>query len=185
MRLVLVPLAASLLAATPALAAGEAGPYVGVGVTHDNLATSGDDEGFGINGVGGTAFVGYNFDLGAKAYAGVEANFDLATAKIGDDVDGVEADHAFGASALLGYRLSESAAFYGRAGYQRGRATANIGGTEFSESRDGLRFGAGLQAGVTEKVAVRVEYNHTHFYGQDGDTGLNNNQAVVALVYGF
>ncbi|ABD25747.1 hypothetical protein Saro_1303 [Novosphingobium aromaticivorans DSM 12444] len=185
MRLVLLSLAASLVAATPALAAGDAGAYVGVGVTHDNLASSGDDEGVGINGVGGTVFAGYNFDLTSSVYAGVEANFDLATAKIGDDTDSLEADYAFGGSALLGFRPSDSTALYGRVGYQRGRGTLTVDGTEYSDSADGLRLGLGLQADLTEKLGVRVEYNHTHYYGENGSTGLNNNQAAVSLVYGF
>lgn len=185
MRLVLISLAASLVAATPALAAGDAGSYVGVGVTHDNFATSGDDEGLGINGVGGTVFAGYNFPLTTSTYAGFEANFDLSTAKVGDDTAALEADHAFGASALLGFRPSEATALYSRVGYQRGRATAMAGGVEVSDSADGLRLGLGLQADLNAKLGVRVEYNHTHYYGENGATGLNNNQAAVSLVYGF
>ena len=46
---------AALVVATPALAANS-GPYFGVGVTHDNVATGGDLEGAGINGIGGTVW---------------------------------------------------------------------------------------------------------------------------------
>jgi len=185
MRLVLISLAASLVAATPAFAAGDAGSYVGVGVTHDNVASSAEDEGLGINGIGGTVFAGYNFPLSASTYAGFEANFDLSTAKVGDASDAVEFDHAFGASALLGFRPSDATALYGRVGYQRGRATLVIDGDELSDSADGLRLGLGLQADLNDKLGVRVEYNRTHYYGENGDTGLNNNQAAVSLVYGF
>lgn len=185
MRLVLISLAASLVAATPAFAAGDAGSYIGVGVTHDNFASSDDLEGFGFNGVGGTVFAGYNFPLSTSTYAGFEANFDLATAKVGDNVDAVEADHAFGASALLGFRPSDNTALYGRVGYQRGRATELTNGVEVSDSADGLRLGLGLQADLNEKLGVRVEYNHTHYYGENGTAAVNNNQAAVSLVYGF
>lgn len=176
--------AVAAVASAPAFAANS-GPYIGVGVTHDNVAGGGDMEGLGINGVGGTVFAGYNFDLTSSVYAGVEANFDLATAKIGDDTDSLEADYAFGGSALLGFRPSDSTALYGRVGYQRGRGTLTVDGTEYSDSADGLRLGLGLQADLTEKLGVRVEYNHTHYYGENGSTGLNNNQAAVSLVYGF
>lgn len=182
MRLVLISLAASLVAATPAMASGG---YVGVGVTHDNIASSADSEGLGINGLGGTVFAGYNFDLSSKTYAGFEANFDLASAKVGDDSDAIEADHAFGASALLGFRPSDATAVYGRVGYQRARSTVVVDGDEFSGSADGLRLGLGVKTDLTEKLALRVEYNHTHYYGEDGADGLNNNQAAVSLVYGF
>lgn len=185
MRLVLISLAASLVAATPAFAAGDAGSYIGVGVTHDNFASSDDLEGFGFNGVGGTVFAGYNFPLSTSTYAGFEANFDLATAKVGDNVDAVEADHAFGASALLGFRPSDNTALYGRVGYQRGLATELTNGVEVSDSADGLRLGLGLQADLNEKLGVRVEYNHTHYYGENGTAAVNNNQAAVSLVYGF
>ncbi len=185
MRLVLISLAASLIAVTPASAAGDAGSYIGVGVTHDNIASSGDLEGAGINGIGGTVFAGYNFPLSTSTFAGFEANFDLSTAKVGDATDALEFDHAFGASALLGARPSENTALYGRVGYQRGHATYVDTGVEFSESADGLRLGLGLQADLNDKLGVRVEYNHTHYYGEDGFDGLNNNQAAVTLVYGF
>lgn len=182
--------AAAVAAATasPALAAADAGPYVGVAVTHDNISGTGAADGLGFNGVGGSAFVGFNFDLGTSAFAGLEANFDLASADV--DAARVEADHYFGVSGRLGFRPSDNVALYGRVGYQRGRATADKGlPTEVSDSADGLRLGAGVEANVTERVAVRVEYNHTHYYIDDTlvgpNTGLANNQAVVGVVVGF
>ena len=191
MRKVLLSLAAAgAVAASPAFAAAEPGPYVGVGVTHDNISGTQDAEGIGFNGIGGTVFTGYNLPIGGNAFAGIEANFDLSSAKVGDATGNVEARHAYGASARLGYRLSEGAALYGRVGYQRGRMTIDDGlATEYSASRDGLRLGAGLEANVTGNTAVRVEYNHTHYYRDKAvdpvDTGLANNQATVGLVVGF
>jgi opacity protein-like surface antigen len=51
-----------------------------------------------------------------------------------------------------------------------------------------LRLGAGLEANLTGNTAVRVEYNHTHYYRADTDpvdTGLANNQATLGFIVGF
>lgn len=189
MRSVAITLAAvAVAAATPAFAAAEAGPYVGIAVTHDNVGGTGDVEGLGLNGVGGSVYAGFNFDLGTTLFAGLEANFDLASAD--REIYGYEinADHAYGISGRLGYRLNPGAAIYGRVGYQRGRATLDDGTTEEHFGEDGLRLGAGVEANLSPRMAVRVEYNHTHYYLDDSagfDGGLANNQAVVGVVYGF
>lgn len=183
---------AALVVATPALAANS-GPYFGVGVTHDNVATGGDLEGAGINGIGGTVFAGYDLALSANTFFGVEANFDLASAKAGSADDRLEIDHAFGATARLGYNLNDNTALYGRIGYQRGRGTEIVDAEGFSTSLDGLRLGAGLETAVTDRISLRAEYNHTHYSFSDeleadlapAKAGLNNNQFSIAVSYGF
>jgi outer membrane immunogenic protein len=191
MRSVAITMAAIVAAATtPAFAAAEAGPYVGIAVTHDNVGGTGDLEGLGLNGVGGSVFAGYNLDLASNVFAGLEANFDLASADRELYGYKVEADHAYGISGRLGYRLSPGAALYGRVGYQRGRATVNDGTTEEHFGEDGLRLGAGVEANLNARVAVRVEYNHTQYYVDDSglgglDAGLANNQAAIGVVFGF
>jgi outer membrane immunogenic protein len=187
MRTVLISLAAVAVAtASPAFAAADAGPYVGVAVTHDNIATTGDAEGLGTNGVGGSAFLGYNLPVGSNVFAGIEGNFDLSSAAIGDDI---KADYAYGVSGRLGFRPADNVALYGRVGYQRGRVTTdNNQPTEEHSSADGLRLGAGVEANVSGNVAVRVEYNHTHYYLDTPagvNAGLANNQAAVGVVFGF
>lgn len=187
MRYIILSAVAALGFSAPAFAAADNGPYVGVGVTHDDINGTRSAKGLGIDGVGATAVAGYNMGFGS-AFAGIEANFDIAGGKLGDKTDGLYADNQFGISGRFGYHLSEGAALYGVAGYQRGRASAYSGGTKFSESRDGLRLGAGLEANLTGKVAVRFEYNHTNYYRASTDpvdTGLANNQAVIGLIYGF
>jgi len=191
-KFAIIAAAAAAVSAAPALAANS-GPYIGVGVTHDNVSGGGDLEGTGISGVGGTVFAGYDMPLSENTFVGVEANFDLASAKVGDDVDSVEVDHKFGASARLGVNVSEGVALYGRVGYQRGRASTTIDSVKTSESRDGLRFGGGIEAAVSERIAVRAEYNRTHFYPNADDKlaygsdniGLNNDQFSLAVVFGF
>lgn len=189
MRKLVFSLAASMAVATPALAAADAGPYVGAGVTYDSINGTQAAEGLGIAGVGGTVFAGYNLPVNGKVFGGIEANFNLASADVGDKTNGVKADNAFGASVRLGYDLSNTAAFYGRVGYQRGRASVYSGGTKTSGSRDGLLLGAGLEANLTQKVGVRVEFDHVNYYRDKAvdpaNIGLADNQATVAVVYGF
>lgn len=189
-KIAIVSAVAALAVATPALAANS-GAYVGVGVTHDNLHTAADIEGTGFDGLGGTVFAGYDFALSENIFAGVEANFDLSSAKTGNKTNGVELDHTFGASARLGYNVNSSTALYGRVGYQRLRGTTYVAGEKSVGSNDGLRLGAGLETAVTEQLSLRFEYNRTHFYEPKADrtpgitTGFNNNQFSIGVAYGF
>ena len=164
--------AVAAVASAPAFAANS-GPYIGVGVTDDNVAGGGDLEGSGINGVGGTVFAGYDMPLSENTFVGVEANFDLASAKYGDDATySEEVDNMWGATARLGVNLNDGVALYGRVGYQRGRASVTLLNEKVSESRDGLRFGGGIEAAVSEQVSVRAEYNRTHYYPTADDKAL-------------
>lgn len=64
--------AATFGIAASAQAADLAGPYVGGAVTHDSFGGSGDLEGLGLNGVGGSVFAGYNVPL-ASGFVGERA----------------------------------------------------------------------------------------------------------------
>src|SRR5687768_8514963 len=88
MRKFVLALAVSAAFATTAMAEDFSGPYIGTGVTLDNVQASGDLEGLGVSGLGATAFAGYDISLGTSAFVGLEANADLNTA----DVEDVEAD---------------------------------------------------------------------------------------------
>lgn len=198
-KIAIVSAVAALAVATPALAANS-GAYVGVGVTHDNFGGSADWENSenDVDGIGGTVFAGYDFKLSENVFAGVEANFDLASAKAGTKTNSFELDNAFGASARAGYNLNSSTALYGRVGYQRARttttSTSGTATTKKSTSYDGLRLGAGLETALTEQLSLRFEYNRTHYYltaaekkllaaGKKG--GYNNNQFSIGVAYGF
>lgn len=178
---------ASVAISTPAFAAAEEGPYVGVGITNGNFNGSDHAEGIGFGGVGATAFAGYNVPLG-KLFAGVEADFDLSTADVGTKVTGIEVRHAFGASARLGYHLSEKAALYGRVGYRRTHVYDYVESVRNSERRNAIRFGAGLEAKVTSNIAVRIEYSHARHDRTTIDgvkAGVDNNQGTIGVVFGL
>lgn len=188
-KIAFVAAAAAAVISAPAFAKG---PYIGLGVTHENVSTSADLEGLGLSGIGGTVLAGYSVPVSENVFVGVEANFDLSTAKLGD-TDGIEADHSFGVSGRLGTNLNEKTSLFGRVGYQRGRLSFIGDNVKESESFDGVRFGAGVQTAVSEKVSLRAEYSRTHYSlsKESRDDlapekgGYNTDQFSMAVVFGF
>ncbi|ABQ69359.1 hypothetical protein HY78_10450 [Rhizorhabdus wittichii DC-6] len=172
MKMIKIAAVAAALAATPAFAADFAGPYVGGGVTLDNVQGSGALEGVGFSGVGATAFAGYNLPVGASTFAGVEANIDLNTA----DAGGIEAKWGWGVGARFGYKLNDSTALYARAGYARGKIEV-LGSSGWG---DGVRYGAGLETRVTDSVSLRAEFTQTNY-----ESDIINNQGTLGIVFGF
>ena len=176
MRKFVLALAASAAFATPAAAEDFTGPYIGLGVTLDNVQGSGEAEGLGISGIGGTVFTGYDVALGTSAFVGVEVNADLNTADYDDGVNEIEADWGWGIGARVGYKLNESTALFVRGGYARNRVSVDdVGGWG-----DGVRYGVGVQTALTEKLSLRAEFSQFN-YEQD----LINNQGALSLSYGF
>lgn len=131
MRLVLLSLAASLVAATPALA-NEGRVEARGGVVWD----SNDSEA-----IGGIA-AGYDWDLGTMAFVGGEVSAD----KILNDGFKV----SFGASARLGARLGEASKLYAVGGY----ATENCDLCE-----ETWNLGAGYQRAFGPFYG-KIEYRH-------------------------
>ncbi len=197
-KIALVAAVAVAAVSTPAMANG---PYIGVGITHENTSTAGDLEGKGISGVGGTVFAGYSIPVGKTAFVGLEANFDLSSGEVFDVVSktGLENDHSYGISGRLGVNLNEKTSLYGRFGYQRGRHTATDAtdaakaAVNTKKSYDGLRFGAGISTAITEKVSLRGEYSRTHYSLDKAERvalapdegGFNNDQFQMSVVLGF
>ncbi|PTQ12166.1 hypothetical protein CLG96_06315 [Sphingomonas oleivorans] len=169
---VLIAAVAVAGAATAAQASDFNGPFIGGGATLDNVNGSGEFEGIGADGVGGTAFLGYDLPLG-RAFVGAEANIDLNTA----DAQGFEAKWGWGVSARAGYRIQDTTGIYGRIGYQRSKVGAEGFGSAWG---DGIRFGGGVETGITDSTSLRFELNHVNY-----ESDLKNNQAVVGVVFGF
>lgn len=163
---------AAAIVATPAFAADLAGPYVGGGVTLDNVQGSGASEGLGVSGLGATAFAGYNLPIGASTFVGVEANIDLNTA----DTTGFEAKWGWGLGARFGYQLNDSTALYARAGYARSKVEV-LGVSGWG---DGVRYGAGVETSVTGNVSLRAEFTQTNY-----EADIINNQGTLGIVFGF
>ncbi|MBF9152734.1 hypothetical protein [Novosphingobium jiangmenense] len=132
MRLVLISLAASLVAATPALA-NEARVEARGGVAWSN----GDSEA-----IAGVA-AGYDYDLGSTAFVGAEISAD----KI---LDGAANRVGVGFSGRVGAKIAEVGKLYAVGGYT----------TKFCELCDGTwTAGAGYQHSFG-KLYGKVEYRH-------------------------
>ena len=171
MKKLLVAAAFAALSVAPAQAQF-AGAYAGAGVTMDNVHLTGDFEGFGATGIGGTAFAGYDINMGGT-FAGVEGNIDLNTADV-EDV--VEAKWGWGVSGRFGFTVNKSTGVYGRVGYQRNKVSDGVD----SAWGDGVRFGGGVETAVATKAALRLEFSHVD-YEQD----VANNQVVAGLLMRF
>jgi len=174
-NLIALSAAAFAVVATPVAARDFTGPYIGAGANLDNVQTSGDIEGIGFSGIGGTAFVGTNVRMTDNIFVGAEANVDGYTADV-DSAD-VNANWGWGVSARAGFTLNDSTALYVRGGYARARASVGGAGSDWA---DGARYGVGVETGLTEKVTLRAEFSQFNF-----ESDLINNQVGLALSYNF
>lgn len=135
MRKIALVLAAAGAAtiATPAAAEGEVRAEVRGGVIwafDESEATLG-------------AAVGYDFDLGETAFAGVELSGDKVL------VDG--SDVAFGTTARLGARLGDNGKLFAAGGYTFGLD---------DDSGDAWNLGAGYHHKLGQSLYVGTEYRH-------------------------
>ena len=149
MKKIILPVLASLALATPALA-NEGRVEARGGVLWAN-GSSEDTWGMAV---------GYDFDLGSSAFAGVEVS--------GDKIGASGSKVAWGLNTRLGMKAGEGTRIFGAGGYT-------------TEACDGCEGQWGLGAGVEQKVSgpvyVKVEYRH--FFENDI---VVDSDAVVAGV---
>lgn len=158
MKKIVLAAAASLLFATPAFAAGFAGPRVGatVGIAGDDVFDT-DSATFGIE-------AGYDWDLG-KAVAGVQVEYQ-------NDFDG-DLGHELAATARIGGKASENALIYVTGGYSR----FDVG----PFSLDGVRGGIGAEFNVgTSGANIKVEQRYANY-----ELGAELFQTVVGVGFRF
>lgn len=151
MRLVLLSLAAAAAVATPALAnegrVEARGGVVWSGGNSDEIA--------------GIA-AGYDWDLGGKAFGGLEVS--------GDKILTSNTRVSLGVAARLGLKTSEAGKLYAVGSYQ----------TKFAKlGDDSVALGAGYQHALGSNVYGKVEYRHFFYDGNDA------NVAGVGLGYKF
>ena len=144
MKKIVLSLLASLAVATPALAneariEGRGGVFWGDGYTQD---------------VYGVA-MGYDFDLGTSAFAGVEVS--------GDKVADTGTKVAWGFTGRLGTKVGEKGKLYAASGY----TTETCSGC----NNDSVHLGAGYEQGFGNNLYAKVEYRHFFLYQnrQDGN----------------
>ena len=190
--LTLAALAAGL-AATPALAQGNApggfyigalGGYEGIDVdSADGTATaSADSAVYGIN-------AGYDLSLGS-AFVGVEG--ELSTSGNGTQFpssftgarDSLDANGQYYLGARAGVALTPGIAAYGKVGYTSlsTRAFTSSGSlAELKDNAGGLRFGGGVQVALPGPLEGRLEYRHSRYKDlADGTYGDATTDQVVA-----
>ncbi len=127
-KLAYVAMIAAMTAAAPAYAAGEGRVEARGGIAF----AGGQEEAF----IGGAA--GYDFDLGDKAFLGIEAGADKVL-QGGTDV-------LFSGAARLGVKASEKARIYA------------LGGYGIAGSQDDPFVGGGVQFNLGPKAYGKVEY---------------------------
>jgi len=130
--------------------------------------------GFNDDGVAYGVAAGYDFALGSKAFAGIEASADDSSTKecasdvlvLGDRTC-VSAGRDLSVVARLGYKLDDRNKIYALAGYANGRVKASYddgtGAVSASANGDGLRLGAGVQMGLGSNLYAKGEYRYTNY----------------------
>ena len=130
-------------------------------------------------GIFGSLFAGYGALAYKKFYFAAEANgtlsatesngynFEFIHKSFGHTV--IKLKNTIGISILPGYQFSPNTLFYGRAGLTNSTLqvnTADISLANFTKKRNGFRYGLGITQGITNRLALRMDYsrityNHT------------------------
>lgn len=150
------------------------GPYVGAygnysfsGRAHDEPTNNKVD----LDGFGGGAFAGYNYEFGNGLVGGVEGDVgyhDIHGSNAGTDVDG-----GVGGSlrARLGYAITPEILPYVTAGGAAQSVKVTEGGVSDRNTHLGWTAGAGVDFKVTENIFARGEYRYTDLGNKNYTTG--------------
>ena len=112
-------------------------------------------------------FAGFRMDLAKHFMIGVEMGTDLGNIKIGDNSHNeleIRGGTGFYALTRMGVNLS-NLTFYGQAGLMTRKYDISYNGTFVKENNAGQNitsaiFGLGVEARITDSIAVFTEYNH-------------------------
>lgn len=163
----LTAVAASALAATPALAQAPQGPRVEALVGYDALRVDLGDEKFKDEGVAYGIGAGYDFALGNGASLGVDVEATDSTAKEDNVAGELKAGRDLYAGGRVSFPLGQDGSnVYLKGGYTNARFTADDGVVRISENLEGYRLGAGAQFALAGKAYVGGEYRYSD-YEQD------------------
>lgn len=175
-KIKLVAAMAATVFAAPAFAQDMTGGRVEAQIGYDNvrqdLGSFGD---LSTDGVLGGVALGYDYDLGSVVLGG-EANVTFSTAKIEALGEELRAGRDFELSARLGFKTSPRGLLYAKAGWTNASLTYDDGVTEFSDSDDGFRLGAGYEQGFGTNTYAKGEYRYSDY----GD-GATRHQIVFGL----
>lgn len=194
------------------------GFYIGTGIGYEVLDThvsglrggdnpqeqgesKGTDEGdFAGSGATGSIFAGYGVPV-ARVYVGIEAEASRSRAdwlheKTPDSrIYSTRRYDGYGAELRLGYVLPGDALLYAAAGRVRARFDSVYlpdGSTRFAQkdTRDGTRYGVGLDLPLSAHGFVRARYDITRYAGYgvdygDGEDGFADNSGRFLLGLGW
>lgn len=119
------------------------------------------------SGFGGNAYGGIGFNMWGPLYLGVEGGLGMngGSVKISDGTTelGLKAKFTFDLSGRVGFTVSDNILIYGLGGYTSTKFGSQGFTTDQSTSLSGYRYGAGLEFGIMEDLAIRVEYVRTEY----------------------
>ena len=138
---------------------------------------------FGNFGVAGNIMAGIGVDV-AKWFLGLEADAGLASLKWdhsrlpGGRVFSVRRHEDYGLSMLAGRRLAGGALLYARAGPRLANFETNyaspMNAAKRNETELGFQFGIGVQAPISDSMAVTMEYVHAVYGDYPMGVGMKN-----------
>lgn len=176
---------------------------VGLDATYDDgvdtFSADGSKSGV-MYGVG----VGYDYQM-SSVVLGVEANFDMADTKRCSEVFGLDeaclkAKRDIEVSARVGALLNPNMLFYVKGGYVNGKVKATyvdfediLPSISESDTRSGIRAGAGIEFKTASKAYLKLEYRYTDYKDwtlSDPDlgdlrAGFDRHQVVAGVGYRF
>lgn len=182
MRIVALTLlsAATLAAATPAAAQGFR-VDVHTGLDHVVVHGPGDDSGVAY-GVG----LGYDFDLGKKAFIGPDFSIDDSSTRQCDrsviaagDKLCASAGRDLAAGIRAGVRIGDNGRLYALAGYTNARIVARYRDAAGAKSKsganlDGFRIGAGYEHNFGGSTFGKVEYRYSNY-----ESGVSRHDLLI------
>lgn len=178
------------------------GPYVGAEFGYSNTEVKvdllddtmikPDDDGVTYGGV-----VGYRHNMNGLVI-GVEGRAGDSDNKLMTTVDTTDASASskreLGISGILGYTPDDRVLIFGIVGYQNLKGKLTIDGVSDTDTDDGIRYGGGVEYGVTENVSIRATVTRTDYGKQFTDAeaadfgaqlDINQTQVIGGLIFSY
>jgi len=187
---------APMAAAAPALTAS--GFYLGAQAGWNDTTLEGNSnnysvEGISASGVSGGAFAGYQAKIPSGILA-IEINAGSSSAEFEQTEAGAQqsitSDMSYGISARLGTDIAQATQFYGLVGYQstdfeltlEDSTPGSASNFKDSKSSGGASIGFGIQAQMTDALAMRVQWTRTlHDEKTFGDLKIDPSTSQVSI----
>jgi|SRR5699024_1013942 len=143
------------------------------------------------DGFGGSLYAGYG-RMGANGFLALEVNAAMSDTKVditlGHDKSTLEMKDSFGAGFLMGANLPHNFAAYARIGWQNSKFKNSNSAEDAQWSRfsthDGLRYGVGVMAGLSELIDLRFELHRTDYNRKtysDFGTSIKPSENALAI----